>query len=66
MKKLFSVLLVVVAGIAFIAPVQTAEAQVIYGLQCCDSNAVIRCKLVNWTPVGNPCFCPGQGYGIVC
>lgn len=34
--------------------------------QCCDSAGVIRCVLVNWTPLGNSCYCYGQGWGWAC
>lgn len=43
-----------------------AEAQVILSRKCCDNNGYVRCILVDWTPVGNPCFCYGQGYGTTC
>jgi hypothetical protein len=41
-------------------------AQVIYSKKCCDSDAVVRCYLINWTPVGNACYCNGQGWGYAC
>lgn len=43
-----------------------AEAQPIMTLQCCDADNIVRCRLVNWTPLGNPCFCSGQGWGHAC
>ena len=66
MKKVIGTLLVFVIGIVVLAPAKPAEAQVTYTLNCCDSSAVIRCTLINWTPVGNPCFCYGQGWGYAC
>jgi hypothetical protein len=66
MKKLFGILLAAVIGVAVVLPEQKADAQVVYSRQCCDGNGVIRCYLVNWTPVGNSCFCPGQGWGYTC
>jgi hypothetical protein len=67
MKKLFAGLFAVVVGIAVIAPEQKAEAQVIlYSNQCCDAYNVVRCIQVNMTPVGNACFCNGQGWGHTC
>lgn len=66
MKKLFGLLLALAVGVAVIAPSTPAEAQVVYSRQCCDGAGVVRCYLVNWTPVGNACFCPGQGWGTTC
>lgn len=79
MKKLIGYTLFVVFGVCLfsIAPVPEAQAayeltpkpepaQVIYSINCCDGNAIIRCKLINWTPVGNACFCNGQGWGYAC
>lgn len=36
------------------------------GGYCCDAYNYRRCLLVLATPVGNPCFCEGQGWGHVC
>lgn len=33
---------------------------------CCDGNGNVRCFLINWTPVGNDCYCYGQGWGFAC
>lgn len=66
MKKVFAGLFAVILGIIVIAPEQKAEAQVVYTRQCCDAGGAVRCLLVNWTPVGNPCFCYGQGWGNAC
>jgi len=40
--------------------------QVIYTRKCCDGGGNVRCILENWTPVNNPCFCYGQGWGYAC
>jgi len=79
MKKLIGYALFVAFGVCLFSMGQVPEAQasyemppapepaqVIYSKKCCDSNAVVRCYLVNWTPVGNSCFCPNQGYGYAC
>ena len=65
MKKVFAGVFAVILGIMVIAPEHKAEAQVVTR-QCCDANGVVRCMLINWTPVGNSCFCYGQGYGVAC
>jgi hypothetical protein len=67
MKKVISIALVMLVGIIVAAPSRPAEAQVVYSRNCCDSNAVIRCFTVNWTPLGNACVCPGiPGIGYMC
>jgi hypothetical protein len=66
MKKLFGALLVLAIGVAVVAPESPAQAQVVYTVKCCDGAGVIRCQLQNWTPVGNACFCYGQGWGYAC
>lgn len=64
-KKIVGSLLFLITLIAVAMPVP-AEAQVTVSRNCCDGNGVIRCTLVNWTPVGNACLCFGQGWGYVC
>lgn len=65
MKKVIGILLAAVIGLAVVAPTN-ADAQVIYTRKCCDASGAVRCILVNWTPVGDSCFCFGQGYGYAC
>lgn len=36
------------------------------GGYCCDAYGYRRCVLVYATPVGNPCFCNGLGWGNTC
>jgi hypothetical protein len=37
------------------------------GHYCCDGYGNRRCQIVSGsTNVGDPCFCPGQGYGVIC
>lgn len=67
MKKFISGLVVLAALVAFAAPEHKAEAQVVYSYSCCDSAGNVRCLLNNGPfPIGNTCFCYGQGYGVVC
>jgi len=33
---------------------------------CCDQFGNRRCLLFQPVPVGSPCFCVGQGWGIAC
>ena len=33
---------------------------------CCDGFGNRRCQLYQPVPVGSPCFCIGQGYGVAC
>lgn len=64
MKKLFTVLFVSVVLGVVTAP---ADAQpVVVSNRCCDAWGVVRCYQVNFTPVGNPCYCTGLGYGHTC
>ena len=35
-------------------------------LYCCDVYGIARCPMVLPGPVGTSCFCPGQGWGIIC
>jgi hypothetical protein len=43
---------------------QPAPAQLPY---CCDAFGNRRCVIgVNSGPIGSPCFCAGQGYGVTC
>lgn len=66
MKKLIGALMALAIGVAVIAPSAPAEAQVIiYTTACCDGGNYVRCA-INPTPVGNPCFCYGQGWGHAC
>jgi hypothetical protein len=55
-------------GVAFFASMcqQTTSPPVAMGSWCCDISGVKRCPLPYPLPVGQPCFCPGQGSGIVC
>lgn len=67
MKKKLSALFAFVLVVSiFSFPSQEVDAQPILTLQCCDSNNVVRCRLDNWTPLGNPCFCYQQGWGHAC
>lgn len=66
MKKIACVILTIAAIFAVAAPEQKAEAQYItYTPYCCDGFGIVRCN-INATPVGNPCFCYGQGWGRAC
>jgi hypothetical protein len=65
MKKFIALILVSFVGLSFVG-VKSSEAQVPYGARCCDAYGLARCGLVNPVPVGNPCFCPGQGWGYTC
>jgi len=34
---------------------------------CCDAYGYSRCPIVaGSTEIGTTCFCPGQGYGVIC
>jgi hypothetical protein len=69
MKKFFAFMIALFVVFIFTAPMfetPTAEAQVVYTRKCCDSSGTVRCILENWTPVTNPCFCYGQGWGYAC
>ena len=66
MKKLFAIALMAFTATVFMFPSSKVDAQPTHSLQCCDGNNVIRCRLGNWTPLGNPCFCPNQGWGHAC
>ena len=66
MKKIIVAILALAIGVVVLAPANKAEAQVVYTRGCCDLAGNLRCGLINWTPVGNACFCPGQGYGVAC
>jgi hypothetical protein len=45
-------------------PQRTATPSQLY---CCDGFGVARCPIVAQPgPVGTPCFCFGQGWGIIC
>jgi len=35
-------------------------------LYCCDVYGIARCPMVLPGQVGTSCFCPGQGWGIIC
>jgi len=35
-------------------------------LYCCDVNGIARCPMALPGHVGASCFCPGQGWGIIC
>lgn len=65
-RKIIGSLLALAALVAVAAPEQKADAQVVYTRQCCDAGGNVRCILVNWTPVGNDCYCYGQGWGYAC
>jgi serine/threonine-protein kinase len=43
------------------------SGQELQPLFCCDVNLIKRCQItVNPSPPGTQCFCPGQGFGVVC
>ena len=65
-SKLMAGLMVMIAGVCFLAPMQKADAQVIYGSYCCDGNGVRRCVLDEAAPIYSACFCRAQGGGVVC
>lgn len=72
MKKIFAIVFVAAMGLCLFgskadATVQPAPVnQVVYGAFCCDGSGIRRCEVVSAAPIGNGCFCPGQGYGFVC
>lgn len=66
MKKFIAVIGFVMVAIFVCAPTLESEAQPAMSLRCCDGYGNIRCSLENWTPIGNPCFCYGQGWGYTC
>lgn len=67
MKKVIAVVLALAALVCVVAPVQKAEAQVVYSNYCCDGYGNHRCVMANGPfPIGSSCFCNGQGYGVVC
>lgn len=74
MKKVF-VLSVLILGLFSITDmsVKAAQApkpekieQVLMSLKCCDGTGTVRCILGAYTPVGNACYCYGQGWGYTC
>lgn len=65
MKKLIAILLSAAAIGVVSATAAPVEAQVIMVNRCCDNGGYARCN-INWTPVGNACFCYGQGWGYAC
>lgn len=71
MKKLFAFVIVacVIVGAGLTASNVEAKyqkvEQVLYGGYCCDSWGNIRCS-IPFSPVGNGCWCYGQGAGVVC
>lgn len=65
MKKMMIAILAIAAGVCVFGTSHKADAQPLGGW-CCDGYGYRRCTIVNPIPVGNPCFCPGQGYGTVC
>jgi hypothetical protein len=64
MKKIITVILAALAIFAA-APSTSVEAQPVYVGYCCDGGGFRRC-VINPTPLGNPCFCYGQGWGYAC
>ena len=67
MKKFIGVLLALSVVGAVSLPERKADAQqVVYTRKCCDASGNVRCYTINWTPVGNDCFCYGQGWGYAC
>ena len=66
MKKVFAALFAVAIGVVVFCPAQESDAQVLLSRKCCDTGNNIRCFLDDWYPVGDGCFCPGQGVGHVC
>jgi len=65
MKKIIIVTLIGI-GIGILGASKDAGAQVLLSNRCCDTFNVVRCLQVNFTPVGGPCFCVGQGNGHTC
>jgi hypothetical protein len=64
--KFFGLLFLACVGVLIAAPAPEAEAQVVvYGAYCCDAGGIRRC-VINYTPIGNPCFCYNQGAGWAC
>ncbi len=45
---------------------EQVQPKVEKGGWCCDTWGNKRCQLVSALDVGSSCFCPGQGYGLVC
>jgi hypothetical protein len=43
-----------------------SKVKILFSKQCCDGDNVVRCILINWTPLGDPCYCYGQGWGYAC
>ena len=69
MKKILSALLASIPLLAVLGtsePPAQARPVVVLGAFCRDGYAVRRCAPVSLTPVGNACFCSGQGRGRVC
>lgn len=67
MKKVISLFLVLGIVVGATMTSKSVEAQpVVVSNRCCDNNGTIRCITSNYTPVGNPCFCYGQGWGTTC
>ena len=66
MKKVIASVLAALSIAAIALPEHKAEAQIVlWSNRCCDSWGNVRC-IINPTPVGNGCFCYGQGTGFVC
>lgn len=67
MKKVITFLITVSVVFCIASSTEKpAEAQyVVYSRYCCDGFGNVRC-VINPTPLGNPCYCYGQGAGYTC
>ena len=61
----FGIMMIALAGLIVATPTKEADAQVVLGAYCCDGGGVRRC-VIGLTPIGNACFCYGQGWGVAC
>lgn len=61
---LTALIIAVVLFLAFV-PEPASAQYIVYTQRCCDGAGYVRC-FINPTPVGNSCYCYGQGWGYAC
>jgi len=71
MKKIFALLFMFTTVVCYFnfnmasAEEIKPEPEQALGAYCCDGTATRRC-VINPSPVGSPCYCNYQGWGVTC
>lgn len=66
MRSVFATIIIFIFSIIYCSPSYGNSNTPLQTKQCCDGTHTPRCQISNDAIIGDPCFCPNQGWGYSC